>query len=146
MTFAIAALLVSCGNNKTKEANVTENKTADDTVKTEENLEPKIHIHDETERPIPNSQRLQGTWEIVRATGTAAATNVGTVYTFDDDKLTLGKEGFNNPGKTEKTDSTFSFQAEGNNYKFLYNYSFNGDTLVASMQNSNGQMLYLIKK
>ncbi|HRF19037.1 MAG TPA: hypothetical protein PK977_12765, partial [Chitinophagaceae bacterium] len=78
--------------------------------------------------------------------GTAATMNVGTVYTFEGDKLTFGKDGFNNPGKTEITESTFSFQAEGNSYKFIYDYSFNGDTLVASMQNSNGQMLYMVKK
>ena len=48
-------------------------------------------------------------------------------------------------GKTEITDSTFSFQAEGNEYKFIYNYHFNSDTLVAEMQNSNGQILHMVK-
>jgi hypothetical protein len=35
---------------------------------------------------------------------------------------------------------------KGNDYKFIYNYRFDGDTLVAEMQNSNGQVLYMVKK
>ena len=56
--------------------------------------------------------------------------NVGTVYEFKGNKLSFGKGDFKNPGKTEVTDSTFSFQADGNEFKFMYNYKFNGDTLV----------------
>lgn len=138
-----AFIFISCGSNDKKETKGTETKNETGTVTNEGGPD---HIHTETERPLTNAQKLEGAWEIVRATGTAAEMNVGTVYTFEGVKLTFGKGGFNNPGKTEITDSTFSFQAEGNTYKFMYDYSFNGDTLVVSMQNSNGQMLYMLKK
>lgn len=136
-------VLMSCGNNDKKETSNTETKNETGTANDEAKPEP---IHTEKERPLTYAEKLQGAWEIKRATGTAATMNVGTVYTFDGDKLTFSKDGFNNPGKTEITDSTFSFQAEGNSYKFMYNYLFNGDTLVVSMQNSNGQMLYMVKQ
>jgi hypothetical protein len=138
-----AIVFISCGSNDKKETTGAETKNDTGTVTNEGGPD---HIHTETERPLTTAQKLEGAWEIVRATGTAAEMNVGTMYTFEGDKLTFGKGGFNNPGKTEITDSTFSFQAEGNEYKFMYNYSFNGDTLVVSMQNSNGQMLYMLKK
>ena len=137
-------VFISCGSNDKKETTGTETKTETTTETGTVDQNPKPHS--ETERPLTNAQKLQGAWEIKRATGTAAEMNVGTVYTFEGDKLTFGKDGFNNPGKTEVTDSTFSFQAEGNSYKFMYDYSFNGDTLVVTMQKSNGQMLYMVKK
>ena len=137
-------LFMGCDSSDKKETTGTETKT-DTTSQTSDTVEKPV-IHSETEQTLTNAQKLEGTWEIMRATGTSAKTNVGTVYTFEGDKLTLGKDGFNNPGKTEITDSTFSFQMEGNNYKFVYDYSFNGDTLVATMQNSNGQMLYMVRK
>ena len=90
--------------------------------------------------------RLEGAWEIKRAEGTAAKTNVGTVYEFKGSKLIFSKDGFVNPGNTVITDTTFSFQAEGNKFKFIYNYKFNGDTLVAEMQNSGGQLLHMVKQ
>lgn len=138
-----AFIFISCGSNDKKETTGTETKNETGTVTNEGGPD---HIDTETERPLTNAQKLEGAWEIVRATGTAAEMNVGTVYTFEGDKLTFGKDGFNNPGKTEITDSTFSFQSDKINYKFIINYRFEGDTLVASMQNSNGQMLYMLKK
>ncbi len=139
-------IFMSCGSKDKKETNGTETKNETTTEAGSTGDVKPGHIHTETERPLSNAEKLQGAWEIKRATGTAATMNVGTVYTFEGDKLTFGKDGFNNPGKTEITDSTFSFQAEGNSYKFMYDYSFNGDTMVVSMQNSNGQMLYMVKK
>jgi hypothetical protein len=89
--------------------------------------------------------KLDGAWVIKRAEGNMRSMNEGTVYDFNGSKLTLGKDGFNNPGTTEITDSTFSFQAEGNKYKFMYDYKFNGDTLVVSMQ-SSGQVFHMMKE
>ena len=94
-----------------------------------------------------SSASLDGAWEIVRAEGKSVKSNVGTLYTFDGDKLTMGKNGFNNPGKTEITESTFSFENDATKgYKFMYDYKFNGDTLVVVVQNSNGQTFYMVKK
>ena len=93
----------------------------------------------------PASQ-LDGAWEIKRAEGDMASMNVGTVYEFNGDKLIFSKDGFKNPGKTEVTDNTFSFQADGNEYKFMYEYHFNGDTLVVKMQGGSDQIFYMVKK
>ena len=90
--------------------------------------------------------KLDGAWEIKRAEGDMSTTNVGTVYEFKGSKLSLGKGGYKNPGKTEVTDSTFSFQADGNELKFMYNYKFNCDTLVVEMQNSGGQIFHMLKQ
>ncbi|NOT50784.1 MAG: hypothetical protein HOP10_05865 [Chitinophagaceae bacterium] len=89
---------------------------------------------------------LEGAWEIKRAEGEMADLNAGTVYEFKGSKLSFGKGGFTNPGSTVVTDSTFSFQADGNELKFMYDYRFNGDTLVVEMQNSGGQIFHMIKK
>ncbi len=90
--------------------------------------------------------KLEGAWEIKRAEGNMRSVNEGTVYDFKGSKLSFGKGGFKNPGSTVITDTTFSFQAEGNELKFMYNYKFNGDTLVVEMQNSGGQIFHMTKK
>lgn len=124
----VTAMLTACGSDDKKE---TENKepAKEETVTVDNG----------------SASKLEGAWEIMRAEGMAVKSNLGTVYTFKGDNLTMGKSGFDNQGKTEITDSTFSFQAEGNEYKFIYNYHFNSDTLVAEMQNSNGQILHMVK-
>ena len=72
--------------------------------------------------------------------------NVGTVYEFKGSKLSFGKDGYTNPGKTQVTDSTFSFQADGNELIFMYDYRFNCDTLVVEMQKGMGQVFHMVKK
>jgi len=104
----------------------------------------------ETVGPAPadngSPTKLEGAWIIKRAEGSMDSLNLGTVYEFKGNTLSFGKDGFTNPGKTEVTDSTFSFQANGNEYKFMYDYSFNGDTLVVEMQKSNGQIFHMVRK
>jgi len=90
--------------------------------------------------------KLEGAWEIKRAEGAMDSLNIGTVYEFKGSKLSFGKGDYKNPGKTEVTDSTFSFQADGNELKFMYNYKFNGDTLVVEMQKSGGQIFHMVKQ
>lgn len=90
--------------------------------------------------------KLEGNWVIRRAEGDMAELNVGTAYVFKGDQLSFGKDGYLNPGKTIVTDSTFSFQANGNELVFYYNYHFNADTMVASMQKGSGQVFYLVKE
>ncbi len=130
-------LFVACGDDNTTNAEAT--------IDNEKNSENENVTEEKTPKK-ENNHSLEGVWEIIRAEGIAARTNVGTVYTFNGNELIMGKGGLNNPGKTEITDSTFSFQSEGIDYKFLYNYYFKGDTLVTSMENSKGQMFYMIKK
>lgn len=127
---ALFVLLVSCslfscsGNDEKKEG-----------TKTDEQMLPKT-----------SKAKLEGAWEIMRAEGMAVKSNLGTVYTFEGDQMIMGKDGFDNPGKTEITDSTFSFQQGEDGYIFVFDYFFKEDTLVASMQNSNGQLFYMVKK
>lgn len=90
--------------------------------------------------------KLEGSWIIKRAEGEMADYNVGTVYEFQGSKLSFGKDGYKNPGKSDITDSTFSFQADGNELKFMYNYKFKGDTLIIEMQKGSGQVFYLVKQ
>ncbi len=127
-------LLASCGSNDSKKT---------------ENNNDSIPPQKENTGPGNNSSaagRLDGAWEIKRAEGDMAELNVGTVYEFKGNRLSFGKEGFLNPGSTEITDNTFSFQADGNELKFMYDYHFNGDTLVVTMQNGVGQVFHLVKK
>lgn len=140
------SLITACTSSENK-------KTGNPVIKNDTATEMKpINIITEDKNPETTQGKiapasLDGVWEIVRAEGSSVKSNLGTVYTFDGDKLTMGKNGFNNPGKTEITDSTFSFQNDATKgYKFMYDYKFNGDTLVVVVQNSNGQTLYMIKK
>ncbi|MGB5026939.1 MAG: hypothetical protein WBO38_00445 [Chitinophagaceae bacterium] len=134
--FMLVSLLAACDNSEKKEP-----------ATTNEELKPAGEVKTEI-TPAADAgpaNRLEGSWVIKRAEGNMASMNEGTVYEFKGDKLSLGKDGFNNPGSTEITDKTFSFQAEGNSYKFMYDYHFNGDTLVTSMQNSK-QTFYMVKQ
>lgn len=126
-----AAMLVSCGDKKSSPAEAKNDNTGTTTA------------------PVGDrgaATRLEGDWEIKRAEGDMASYNMGTVYSFKGNKLSFGKDGFLNPGKTEVTDSTFSFQADGNELKFMYNYKFNGDTLVVEMQKGMGQVFHMTKQ
>lgn len=96
--------------------------------------------------PVSTPQSLEGIWEIKRAEGVMHEMNVGTIYEFKGDKLTLTKDSFITPGKTEITDSTFSFQADISKKKtYMYRYHFKADTLVAAIDISGGQIFYLVK-
>lgn len=123
-----ASFLTACGGKDKKES---------------ETKEPETKMETTDGGP---ATKLEGAWEIKRAEGMMDSLNLGTVYEFKGSKLSFGKDGYTNPGKTEVTDSTFSFQADGNELKFMYNYKFNGDTLVVEMQNSGGQIFHMVKK
>lgn len=128
LVLVTASLLTACGGKDKKEGEQKEAGSATEKVSS------------------PESSKLDGAWEIKRAEGDMAEMNVGTVYEFKGTKLTFGKGSFQNPGTTVVTDSTFSFQAEGNELKFMYNYHFNGDTLVVSMVNGTGQVFHMVKQ
>lgn len=128
--FATAILLTACGSADKKGGDK-------DTATANTPTEPS------NDKGSPS--KLDGSWIIKRAEGMLDSANIGTVYAFDGNKLSFGKGGFTNPGKTEITDSTFSFQADGNEYKFMYDYKFNGDTLVVEMQKSGGQVFYMVR-
>jgi hypothetical protein len=136
ITILVAAcLLTACGDGKKE--------------KTEAEIKQEILSTDTAATPAAESSapgKLDGAWEIKRAEGMMSETNVGTVYEFKGSKLAFGKGDYKNPGSTVITDSTFSFQADGNEFKFMYNYKFNGDTLVVEMQKSGGQIFHMIKQ
>ena len=100
---------------------------------------------EKTETVNAPAGKLDGAWVIRRAEGSMADMNLGTVYSFEEGKLSFSQAGYNNPGKTNITDSTFSFQADGNELHFMYNYHFADDTLVVAMQNS-GQTFYMTRQ
>ena len=123
-----ASLLTACGGKDKKEGDTKEPETKTETADSSP------------------ATKLEGAWEIKRAEGAMDSLNIGTVYEFKGSKLSFGKGDYKNPGKTEVTDSTFSFQADGNELKFMYNYKFNGDTLVVEMQKSGGQIFHMVKQ
>ncbi len=91
--------------------------------------------------------KLEGAWEVKREEGYIADMNVGTVYEFKGNKLTIiSQDGVTNPGTTIVTHSTFSFQADGSVSGFIHKYHFNGDTLVVEIQHSDGQIFHMVKK
>lgn len=128
--FMMITLLSACGG-KDKKTDESKNK--------EEQKAPK------EKEETGTATRLEGNWVIKRAEGSMAEMNVGTAYIFKGSKLSFGKDGYLNPGSTEVTDSTFTFQAEGNQYKFDYYYQFNGDTMVVRMKNGT-QVFHLVKE
>lgn len=125
------SLLIACGGKENKAGEEKTDTTQKEMLKTE------------ISGP---ATKLEGAWEIKRAEGDMAELNLGTVYDFKGNKLSFGKDGYTNPGTTEVTDSTFSFQADGNELKFMYNYHFNGDTLVVTMQKGSGQVFHMVKQ
>lgn len=123
-------ILAACGGNDKKEADKKDPETKKETVGPDNGA----------------ATKLEGAWVIKRAEGDMADYNTGTVYEFKGNKLSFGKDGYLNPGKTEVTDNTFSFQADGNELKFMYNYRFNGDTMVVTMVNGTGQVFHMVKQ
>jgi hypothetical protein len=93
-----------------------------------------------------DSPKLEGRWEIIKAEGEFKAMNIGTVYEFSGNKLTLSQGNFTNPGTTEINDSTFSFKPDNNERKFIYRYRFNRDTLMAEIDITGGHVFYMVKK
>lgn len=132
-TSAIALLtiiaLTACGDKDKK----TSEAAGKDTAETSPNL-------------TASSSRLEGAWEIKRAEGAAAEMNVGTIYEFNGEKLTLSGLGMKNPGTTEITDSTFSFEDMEKKHKLVNHYQFKGDTLIVKTEGLAEQVFYLVKK
>jgi hypothetical protein len=132
ITVAVSILFLqaACGGKKEKTQPAADDAMSSGETKTETTGKP---------------SRLEGSWEIMRAEGTNAEMNLGTIYVFEGNRLSFQSPGFTNPGTTEVTNNTFSFQADGNELKFMYDYRKEGDTLIVSMQKSN-QAFYMVKK
>lgn len=127
--FTMTALIISsCGEKKSEEKK--------DGEKTEKS---------DKDNSTSENTPLEGAWEIKRATGEMASMNIGVIYEFKGTALTFGSASYKNPGTTVVTENTFSFQADGSDLQFMYDYKLEGDTLVVSMQNS-GQTFYMVKQ
>lgn len=126
----VLPLLISCGGENNKSIKEKKDTKQNEAVKESNNPAAKV----------------EGRWRIMRAEGNMRSMNTGTVYEFSENTLTMSKSGFSNTGKTKITDSTFSFQDTGSSIELIYNYRFNGDTLVAEVQGSNGQFFYLVRE
>ncbi|MBL0130660.1 MAG: hypothetical protein IPP43_05700 [Chitinophagaceae bacterium] len=128
--FFAVSMLTACGGNDKKAGDKKDPEVKNETSGNENGT----------------ATKLEGSWEIKRAEGSMSEMNVGTIYEFKGNSLSFGRGDYKNPGRTEVSDSTFSFQAEGNEFKFMYNYTFNGDTLVVNMVNGMGQVFHMVKK
>ncbi len=93
-----------------------------------------------------SADKLEGTWEVKRTEGIMTDHNVGAIYKFKGNKLTCSQQGFDIPGTTFITDSTFDFQLDGQKDKSKYRYHFSKDTMVLVPPNNVGQVFYLVKK
>lgn len=127
----ISTISFSCGSKEDVKNNKKENQVQEDGES------------DGTE--IPSDSSSEEIWEVKRATGDLADMSLGVCYIFDGDKLSIGKGSFKNPGKTEITDKTFSFTADGTDIKFIYDFRMKDDTMVVTLQGSN-QTFYMLKK
>lgn len=92
------------------------------------------------------ADKLEGTWEIKRTEGIMSDHNVGAIYEFKGNKLTCRQQGLTFPGTTNITDSTFTFQLDGQKDKSIYRFHFNKDTMVLAPPNNVGQVFYLVEK
>lgn len=92
-------------------------------------------------------EKLDGKWKIVKAEGSMASLNEGTVYSFEENNKFTSKLGIieTKGDVTAKTDSSFSVRFEGMQNDFNYDYHFTGNTLVIELQNS-GQIFTLEKQ
>lgn len=128
--FGSILVLSACNNNK---IDADDKETTDSTASKS------------TTTSSGTPSKLEGVWEVKREDGEDNSASVGTTYEFSGSKLTMSMSGFNNPGTTEVTDNTFSFLADGGKDKIIYDYSFEGDTLVVKMQ-EGPQVFRLVKK
>lgn len=129
MALLAVVALTACGDKDKKTSEAVGKDTAQTTAK-----------------QTPSTSKLEGAWEIKRAEGAAAKLNVGTIYEFSGNKLTLSGLGMKNPGTTEISDSTFSFEDMEKKNKLVNYYQFKGDTLVVTTEGLAKQVFYLIKK
>lgn len=98
--------------------------------------------HSKVDSSLAPKDRIQGTWEIVKAEGVFDEINIGTNYIFDGTKMSTSK-GFDITGELIASDSTILWKLE--NMEMNYNYYFEDNILVIEPLNS-GQKLYLEKR
>lgn len=87
---------------------------------------------------------MDGTWKIVKAEGSMADLNVGTLYIFEGDNMTLKGGGISTPGTYSTSGDTLIFTMEGN-AEFTYLHEMKGKQLVIKPIGSD-QVLYLDKQ
>lgn len=90
---------------------------------------------------LPPSKRIQGTWKIVKAEGSMAEMNKGTVYKWDGTTMSTNKNDFETTGSFTATDSTIVWDIKI--MEMNYNYHFEENTLVINL--GGDQKFYLEK-
>ncbi|MBN2668001.1 MAG: hypothetical protein JXR60_02130 [Bacteroidales bacterium] len=89
----------------------------------------------------PN-ERIQGSWEVIGATGAMSDLNKGTRYIFQGQDLTTSN-GIEIKGQFKVNDSTIIWVLP--NMEMNYTYRFEGEQLIIEPLNS-GQILTLEKQ
>jgi hypothetical protein len=118
-------------------------------VKVTKEVSPKTENTDGKPAPAATGpvSKLEGTWVVKTEDGDDKGTNVGTTYEFKGNRLTTAAHGMSLPGNVEISDSSFSFlmDASATKEKIVYNYNFDGETLVLKMADGP-QVFHLVKK
>lgn len=124
----IGTFCLGCNSNKSSD----ESKSSGDSTVTKKDA------------TTSETSKLEGTWEVKREDGQEKSDQVGSLYKFEGQSLTLTNSGFDNPGPVEISDKTFTWTPKMGE-KTTYDYSFEGDTMVLQMQ-GGPQVFRLVKK
>ena len=92
-------------------------------------------------------EKLNGTWEIVKATGLYEKMNLGTLYIFEGTKRFSTKKGIIvNEGDIQHiTDSTYSVIFDGMTTEYFFSYTFQENNLIIEA-GTESQVFTLEKK
>lgn len=115
--FLSFAFFISCGETENKKVNTEENKFA---------------------------HSLDGSWVIRRGVGPYADRQVGQVFSFKGDKFQFNHGQMSFTGDVIVNEKNFIVTPHKNKTTKSFNYYFQGDKMVMSMQNSQ-MTFYLVK-
>lgn len=96
---------------------------------------------EENEAQNASENRIKGTWKVVKAEGDIAEINIGNLYIFEQNKVTLKGSGITTSGTYSTRGDTLVF-AMDRNTGFTYLHEIKGKQLVIKPVGSD-QVLYL---
>lgn len=91
---------------------------------------------------IPPAERIHGAWKIVKAEGSMAELNEGTVYKWAGNMMTTSKNDFDVTGEYLATDSTILWKA--GTIEMNYGYHFEDNKLVIEL--TGGDQKFFLEK